>query len=45
MTLVDLILGLLMPDEGEIRVDGALISDANRSGWQRTLGYVLNPSI
>lgn len=39
-TLVDLILGLLTTDQGEIRVDGTLVTDANRTGWQRTLGYV-----
>ncbi len=39
-TLVDLILGLLSPDEGVIRVDGTPITDANRRAWQRTLGYV-----
>lgn len=39
-TLVDLILGLLAPDSGEIRVDGIPVTDENRAGWQRTLGYV-----
>lgn len=39
-TLVDLILGLLSPDEGTIRVDGIPITDENRRAWQKTLGYV-----
>ena len=39
-TLVDLILGLLTPDEGVIRVDGTPVTDANRRAWQKTLGYV-----
>jgi ABC-type multidrug transport system fused ATPase/permease subunit len=39
-TLVDLILGLLTPDEGAILVDGAPVTEANRRAWQRTLGYV-----
>jgi len=39
-TLVDLILGLLAPDSGEIRVDGTVVTDANRRSWQKTLGYV-----
>mgnify|MGYP001212100959 FL=1 len=39
-TLVDLILGLLTPDAGEIRVDGTVVTDANRRSWQKTLGYV-----
>jgi ATP-binding cassette, subfamily B, bacterial PglK len=39
-TAVDLILGLLSPDEGELRVDGMLITKENRRAWQRTIGYV-----
>lgn len=39
-TLVDLILGLLTPDSGEIRVDGTAVTDTNRRSWQKTLGYV-----
>ncbi len=39
-TLVDLVLGLLTPDAGEIRVDGTVITEANRRAWQKTLGYV-----
>lgn len=39
-TMIDLILGLLVPDSGEIRVDGVPITLENRRGWQRTLGYV-----
>jgi ABC-type multidrug transport system fused ATPase/permease subunit len=39
-TLVDLILGLLTPDDGEIRVDGQRITPENLRAWQGTLGYV-----
>lgn len=39
-TLVDLILGLLTPDEGVIRVDGTPITEETRRAWQMTLGYV-----
>lgn len=39
-TLVDLILGLLTPDQGEIRVDGQKITPENVRAWQGTLGYV-----
>ncbi len=39
-TLVDIILGLLAPQEGTLDVDGARIDDTTRTGWQRTLGYV-----
>ncbi len=38
-TLVDIILGLLTPDSGTIRVDGRDIQE-NVRGWQDQLGYV-----
>ncbi len=39
-TAVDLILGLLEPQDGELRVDDVLIAPHNRRAWQRQLGYV-----
>lgn len=39
-TTVDLILGLLEPQQGTLSVDGRLITGENRSQWQRTIGYV-----
>jgi ATP-binding cassette, subfamily B, bacterial PglK len=39
-TLVDLVLGLLRPDDGVIRVDGHPITPENVRAWQGTLGYV-----
>ena len=39
-TTVDLILGLLEPQEGYLSVDGEPITAANRSQWQRAIGYV-----
>ncbi|WP_299357059.1 ABC transporter ATP-binding protein [uncultured Shimia sp.] len=39
-TLVNILLGLLTPDRGEVRVDGILISDSNCHNWQQSLGYV-----
>jgi len=39
-TLVDLILGLLAQNSGEMRVDGTLVTEANRRAWQNSLGYV-----
>lgn len=39
-TLVDLILGLLEPRSGELKVDGTPITTANRRAWQRSVGYV-----
>lgn len=39
-TTVDLLLGLLEPDDGRISVDGCEIGAHNRRTWQRSLGYV-----
>lgn len=39
-TLVDIILGLLPPSRGAIKVDGVEINDKNTKKWQRNLGYV-----
>lgn len=39
-TLVDVILGLLRPNKGEIRIDGNPITNRNLREWQKSLGYV-----
>jgi ABC-type multidrug transport system fused ATPase/permease subunit len=39
-TLVDLVLGLLTPDSGEIRIDDTPLSNDNLRSWQRSIGYV-----
>jgi ATP-binding cassette, subfamily B, bacterial PglK len=39
-TAVDVMLGLLAPQAGEMRVDGVRIDDANVRDWQRSVGYV-----
>lgn len=39
-TLIDLLLGLLTPQSGKIRVDGTPISPVNVKGWQASIGYV-----
>lgn len=39
-TVIDLILGLLVPDSGEIRVDGAPVTPDRIRAWQKSLGYV-----
>ncbi|XDZ70373.1 ABC transporter ATP-binding protein [Alphaproteobacteria bacterium LSUCC0744] len=39
-TKVDVILGLLEPQEGRLSVDGQAITSANRRQWQRAIGYV-----
>lgn len=39
-TTVDLMLGLLQPQEGTIRVDGISLHGGNLSLWQKSVGYV-----
>ena len=39
-TLIDIILGLLTPQKGEIYIDNTLITDKNKRGWQDLLGFV-----
>jgi len=39
-TLMDLILGLLEPTEGEIHVDKVALTAANRPAWQRNIAHV-----
>lgn len=39
-TLIDVILGLLLPEAGRILVDGLPIDESNRRNWQANLGYV-----
>lgn len=39
-TLLDLIMGLLEPTQGLIQVDGVVIDELNRRGWQRRIAHV-----
>lgn len=39
-TLIDILLGLLTPQDGEIHVDGTKITTENKRGWQNMLGFV-----
>ena len=39
-TAVDVILGLLVPNGGDLQVDGTSINENNVTSWQRKLGYV-----
>lgn len=39
-TVVDIILGLLRPQQGEIRIDGTPLTQDNLRAWQDDLGYV-----
>lgn len=39
-TLVDLILGLHLPDSGKILIDGEVLIEDNIRSWQNSIGYV-----
>ena len=39
-TLVDLVTGLLQPDEGRILIDGVPLDDIDLADWRRQVGYV-----
>lgn len=39
-TLVDLVAGLLEPDNGRILIDGVSLADIDRHAWRRQIGYV-----
>jgi ABC-type multidrug transport system fused ATPase/permease subunit len=39
-TLIDIILGLLIPQKGTLEVDGKVITKHNIRAWQRSIGYV-----
>lgn len=39
-TLVDVILGLLQPDQGSIYIDGRLLTPRLRQRWAQSVGYV-----
>jgi ABC-type multidrug transport system fused ATPase/permease subunit len=39
-TIVDILLGLLEPQEGFLKIDGTPITPENLPRWQRNLGYV-----
>ena len=39
-TLIDIILGLLEAQQGNLQVDNKIIDDQNRKAWQRSIGYV-----
>ncbi len=39
-TVVDLIVGLLRPDTGEVRVDGVSLSEIDAHDWRMQIGYV-----
>jgi len=39
-TVVDILLGLLIPEAGHLRVDDVTITAENQGAWQKILGYV-----
>ena len=39
-TIVDIVLGLLTPDEGSLTVDGVAVDTSNAERWQKLVGYV-----
>ena len=39
-TLIDVILGLLEPQDGSLEIDGKLITKLNTRSWQRYIGFV-----
>ncbi len=39
-TAVDVILGLLAPNSGDLRIDGQNITEHNVRAWQKSVGYV-----
>lgn len=39
-TTIDLLLGLLLPQQGELLIDGVAVTTSNKRAWQNTLGYV-----
>lgn len=39
-TLVDLIIGLLMPDKGEILIDDVMLDEKNIKSWRNRAGYI-----
>ena len=39
-TIVDIILGLLVPQKGTVEIDETTITKKNLTSWQKTIGYV-----
>lgn len=39
-TLIDIMVGLISPDAGEVLVDGVAINETNARGWRRKIAYV-----
>ena len=44
-TIVDLVAGLLAPDEGEVRIDGRPLSEIEVRKWRQRIGYVAQDAV
>ena len=39
-TAIDMLLGLIQPQQGQLKIDDSVITDQNRRAWQNTIGFV-----
>ena len=39
-TIADMVAGLLVPDRGQLLIDGEALDDKKRAAWRRNIGYV-----
>ena len=39
-TLIDILLGLIDPQQGQLKIDNTIINTQNRRSWQNTIGFV-----
>ena len=39
-TFIDVLLGLIKPDQGQLKVDGTVINKKNLRAWQNSIGFV-----
>ncbi|SFR49276.1 ABC transporter ATP-binding protein [Thiomicrospira sp. ALE5] len=39
-TAIDMLLGLIQPQQGQLKIDDTIITDQNRRAWQNTIGFV-----
>lgn len=44
-TVIDLIIGLIEPDEGRVMLDGAPLSEYDLNAWKAKLGYVAQDTV
>lgn len=39
-TIIDILLGLITPQQGQLKIDSVIITDQNRRAWQNSIGFV-----